>query len=86
MTGKMKWEYRLLAPAWTSATSTAGGLVFSGDDEGGVFALDADTGKLLWEFPMGGFDPRGSPVTYEIDGKQYVVMSSINIHTVFGLP
>jgi alcohol dehydrogenase (cytochrome c) len=86
MTGKMKWEYRLVAPAWISPLATAGGLVFSGDDEGDFFALDADTGKLLWRFAMGGFDPRCSSITYAVDGKQYVVMSSINIYVVFGLP
>jgi alcohol dehydrogenase (cytochrome c) len=85
-TGKMKWQYRMLAPGWVSTLATAGGLVFSGDDEGDFFALDADTGKLLWSFPMSGVDPRDSPVTYAIGGKQYVVISSINIYAAFGLP
>jgi alcohol dehydrogenase (cytochrome c) len=76
----------MLAPGWVSTLATAGGLVFSGDDEGDFFALDADTGKLLWSFPMSGVDPRDSPVTYSIGGKEYVVISSINIYAAFGLP
>jgi alcohol dehydrogenase (cytochrome c) len=85
-TGKQKWQYKLLAPGWVSTLSTAGGLVFSGDDEGDVFALNADTGKLLWSFPLSGLDPRDSPVTYSVGGKQYLVISSINIYAAFGLP
>lgn len=86
MTGKMKWEYRLLTPAWVSTLSTAGGVVFSGSDEGDFFALDAETGKLLWEFTMGGSDPRDSCITYEVDRKQYVVTASVDIYIAFGLP
>ena len=86
MTGKRKWEYRLLAPAWDSMLATAGGLVFSGDDEGDFFALDANTGSLLWRFTIGGFDPRGSSVTYSVDGKQYIVVPSIGIYVAFALP
>jgi alcohol dehydrogenase (cytochrome c) len=85
-TGKMKWQYRMLAAGWVSTLATAGGLVFSGDDEGDFFALDADTGKLLWSFPMSGIDPRDSPMTYSVGDRQYVVVSSINIYAAFGLP
>lgn len=86
ITGKLKWEYRMIAPAWISPLATAGGLVFTGDDEGDFLVLDADTGKLLWEFPMGGFDPRNGLATYAIDGKQYVAIPCVNIYVVFGLP
>ncbi len=65
----------MIAPAWISPLATAGGLVFTGDDEGDFLVLDADTGKLLWEFAMGGFDPRNGLATYAIGGKQYVVDS-----------
>lgn len=85
-TGKLKWQYRVLAPAWVSTLATAGGVVFSGDDEGNFLAFDADTGKLLWSFSMSGVDPRDSPMTYSVGGKQYVVVASVNIYVAFGLP
>jgi alcohol dehydrogenase (cytochrome c) len=85
-TGKLKWEYKLVAPAWVSTLSTAGGLVFSGSDEGNFFALDAATGKLLWQFPMGGGDHRNNHVTYEVSGKQYIVAASGNAFVAFTLP
>jgi alcohol dehydrogenase (cytochrome c) len=88
-TGKMKWEFRLDAPAWVAPLATAGGLVFSGDDEGNFFALDAETGKALWHFRTGGSflasDTRSSPVTYEVNGKQYVEIAAGDAFIVFDL-
>jgi alcohol dehydrogenase (cytochrome c) len=86
MTGKMKWEFRFLAPAWSSMLSTAGGVVFSETDEGDFFALDSDTGKPLWHFNLGKDFAHANPVTYEVDGKQFVVTSAGNAFVVFGLP
>jgi len=86
LTGKMKWEYRYLAPAQVSTLATAGGLVFSGTDEGNFFALDAVTGKLLWEFSVGGTETEANPITYEIAGKQYVLVASGNAFVAFDLP
>jgi alcohol dehydrogenase (cytochrome c) len=86
ITGKLKWEHRMIAPAWISPLATAGGVVFTGDDEGDFLVLDADTGKLLWQFDMGGFDPRNGLATYAIDGKQYVIVPCVNIYVAFGLP
>jgi hypothetical protein len=42
-TGEMKWEFKLLSPPWAGVLSTAGGLVFSGSDEGNFYALDAQS-------------------------------------------
>ncbi|HKV04332.1 MAG TPA: PQQ-dependent dehydrogenase, methanol/ethanol family [Candidatus Acidoferrales bacterium] len=85
-TGKRKWEYRTLAPAEVATLATAGGLVFSGSDEGNFFALDAATGKLLWEFTVGGTESGSNFVTYELDGKQYLVGESGNCFVAFTLP
>jgi len=85
-TGKLKWEYRLLAPAEVSTLATAGGLVFSVSDEGNFFALDAATGKLLWEFTVGGTGAESNPITYEVDGKQYLIGASGNCFVAFSLP
>jgi len=75
LTGGQKWT----APATTwilaSVLATAGDLIFSGDPEGNFFALDARTGKRLWEFQTGG-GHRGSAISYAISGRQYVATPS----------
>ena len=65
--------------------STAGGLVFSGTDEGNFFALDADTGKPLWDTQLGGA-VRANPMSFSVDGKQYVAIAAGYALFVFGLP
>ena len=65
--------------------STAGGLVFSADGAGNLFALDAETGKPLWNFNLG-VAFRANPVTYVVDGKQYIAVSAGNSLFVFSLP
>ena len=45
-------------------------------DEGDFFALDSDNGKPLWHFPINTPEPRSNPVTYEVDGKQYVITAA----------
>jgi alcohol dehydrogenase (cytochrome c) len=86
VTGKRKWEYKLLAPDQVSTLATAGGLVFSGSDEGNFFALDANTGKLLWDFTVGGTDSGSNFVTYEVAGKQYLIAASGDAFVAFTLP
>jgi len=85
-TGKLKWQYKMLSPAEVSTLATAGGLVFSVSDEGNFFALDAETGKLLWEFTVGGTAAESNPITYEVDGKQYVIGASGTCFVAFALP
>lgn len=85
-TGKMKWQYKMLGPAEVSTLATAGGLVLSVSDEGNFFALDAETGKLLWEFTIGGTAAESNPITYEVDGKQYVITASGTCFVAFALP
>jgi outer membrane protein assembly factor BamB len=58
-----------------SALSTAGGLVFGGTADRQFFALNTDNGELLWQTRLNG-DVSGAPVSYEIDGKQYVAIAS----------
>jgi alcohol dehydrogenase (cytochrome c) len=69
---------------WAGTVSTAGGVVFSGDDDGNLVALDARTGKDLWHFPTGHF-LYASPVTYMIAGKQYVTIATESDVFTFGL-
>jgi len=55
--------------------STAGGVVFHGDIKGWFKALDAKTGRPLWQFQAGSGISAG-PMTYELGGKQYVAVVS----------
>jgi alcohol dehydrogenase (cytochrome c) len=55
--------------------STAGGLVFGGTNEGNFFALDAASGKPLWEFQAGG-PVYAAPISYEHEGKQYIAVTA----------
>lgn len=85
-TGERKWQYSMTGPAtmWAGTVSTAGGIVFFGDDDGQFVALDAKTGRHLWHFYMGQ-SISASPVTYMIDGKQYVTIVSVTDVFTFGL-
>ena len=54
-TGKRVWEYPMTGPAesWAGTVSTAGGVIFFGDDEGHLVAVDAKRGRHLWHYQMG---------------------------------
>jgi PQQ-dependent dehydrogenase (methanol/ethanol family) len=74
--GQAVWKVKERFPAWSGALATAGGLVFYGNMEGWFKALDARTGKLLWQFQTGS-GVIGQPITYRgPDGKQYVAVFS----------
>jgi len=83
-TGEMRWEFKLHSPACASVLSTAGGLVFSGTDEGNFFALDAGAGKPLWDFQTGG-SISSNPISFTMDGHQYVAIAADRVLYVFGL-
>ena len=59
----------------SGALSTAGGLVFYGNMQGELKAVDARSGDVLWRFQTGSGISQG-PVTYEVGGKQYLVVAS----------
>lgn len=75
ITGKVHWTYRYKYPLLASVLATAGGLIFTGDPEGFFFALDARSGKKLWSFQTGS-GLRGSPISYAVNGRQYVATPS----------
>jgi alcohol dehydrogenase (cytochrome c) len=86
-TGKLVWEVPQTGTGltWGGVLSTAGGVVFYGDDSGALAAVDAKTGKSLWHFQTSQFW-KASPMTFMLNGKQYVsVAAGTNILT-FGLP
>ena len=87
--GKIAWRIRQLGPANgkrdAGILATAGGLLFYGDPTGDVVAADARTGRALWHFPTNG-ENKASPMTYTVDGKQYVVLAVGPNLLSFGLP
>lgn len=85
LTGKTKWRFPLYSSPWAGTLTTAGNLVFAGDEDGYLMALQADTGKLLWRVNTGS-RLATSPITYELDGKQYVAMPSGGVVLTFALP
>lgn len=73
ITGKVKWSLRYELPPLSSVLTTAGGLVFTGDMEGRIYAYDANDGAELWRFSAGS-GIRGGPVSYAVGGRQYIVV------------
>ena len=71
--GDVKWRYRQRAPINTAALTTGGGLVFVGDWNRYYYALDAETGDKLWQTRVT-TSAQGFPMSYEIDGRQYIAM------------
>jgi alcohol dehydrogenase (cytochrome c) len=70
-TGEQKWKFDMNDVTDSGLLTTASDLLFTGGREGYFQALDARTGKLLWRTNLGGQIVAG-PMTYEVDGKQYV--------------
>ena len=58
--------------------------MFSGSDEGNVFALDAVSGKPLWDFQTGGAIT-SNPISFNVNGKQHVAIAADRVLYVFGL-
>ena len=80
--GSVSFEFRLHQPSWAGVLSTAGGLVFGGSDEGNFFALDASTGKPLWDFQTGGAIA-ANPISFALDGKQHIAIAADRALFVF---
>ena len=88
VTGRQSWQTVLPALTAIGASGnmvTAGNLVFQGVEDGGFYALDAETGQELFQFqaprPI-----RASPITYMVDGKQYVTVVATNTVVTLALP
>lgn len=73
-TGKELWKYEQRANT-LSLVATGGGLLFGGDMNRRFRAFDQETGDILWETILGG-PVGGFPMTYEVDGRQYVAVAS----------
>ena len=84
LTGERKWQHRVQAKSTSGLLATAGNLVFGGTVKGNFFALDAKTGGELWRLDIGG-RVHAAPVSYMIDGKQYVTIAAGSSLFTFGL-
>jgi alcohol dehydrogenase (cytochrome c) len=85
LTGETKWDFRYFHAPWAGTLSTAGGLIFAGDQDGYLMAFDAKTGKNLWRISTGSAIAN-SPITYELNGRQYITMPSGSAVLTFALP
>jgi len=86
-TGSVAWRYPQTGRGHSSGgtMTTAGGLLFFGDDAGSLEAVDAQTGKSLWHFNTGQ-DMSASPMSYAVAGKQYVAIAAGSDIFSFALP
>jgi alcohol dehydrogenase (cytochrome c) len=92
-TGQRRWEHRYRPyPSTVShdltggLLSTASGLLFTGDNDGYFYAFDGATGKELWKFQLGAPVWGSAPVTYMLDGRQWLVTTAGLTFTAFALP
>ena len=88
ITGEQPWQAVLPATSSIGASgnmATAGNLVFQGVEDGGFYALSAETGETLYRFDASR-PIRASPMTYQVDGKQYVTVVATNTVVTLALP
>jgi alcohol dehydrogenase (cytochrome c) len=84
-TGEKKWDFKMVAYTESGVLSTGGDLVFGGGMEGNFVALDARTGELLWHANLGGPNASG-PISYAVNGKQYIIGTGEGTMYAFALP
>lgn len=80
-TGHIAWQTRLPKPIIGGLLATAGGLVFSGRSDQHLAAYDARTGRELWSYATDA-GVNAPPITYEIDGVQYVAVAATGLQTL----
>ena len=73
-------------PVESGRADDGGGLVFSGDADGNMLAMDSRSGKLLWHYQLGSNVHGTSPTTYMLDGRQYVLVPAGTTLVAFALP
>jgi alcohol dehydrogenase (cytochrome c) len=85
-TAKELWRYELTRRSGAAGVlGTRGGVLFAASGEGNLLALDGRSGKPLWHFKTGG-PITASPISYAVDGQQYVAVVAGNILYSFNLP
>ncbi|MGA2094704.1 MAG: acido-empty-quinoprotein group A [Candidatus Acidiferrum sp.] len=85
-TGKVAWNHELgEGEDIAGILTTAGHLLFTADNSGNLLAMDPATGAILWHLNIGG-EVVASPMTYQLDGRQYVLIPVQDIVYAFALP
>lgn len=84
LTGERKWEYKLTDVTDSGILTTASDLLFVGGREGYFMAMNARNGELLWKASVGGQVSAG-PMSFAVNGKQYVAISAGSSLFVYGL-
>jgi len=84
-TGKIRWSHDLGGGSGAGVLTTDSGVTFTGDASGNILALDTTDGKTLWHSGTGA-GIQTSPITYELDGRQYVVTASGGVMFAWVLP
>ena len=75
VSGEILWSHRQRTPYISAALTTAGGLAFVGTYDRDAYAYDVSTGEQLWKTRLP-TSVQGFPVTYEVDGRQYVAIGA----------
>jgi outer membrane protein assembly factor BamB len=83
-TGEQRWRFALTDVTSSGVLTTATDVLFTGSREGHFHALNARNGALLWKASLGGQIANG-PMTYAVDGKQYVAVAAGHGLYVFAL-
>ena len=84
-TGRTIWDFKTYRGSLTNGVlATAGNVVFAAVVDGNLVALDAKSGTHLWHFQTGP-TMAASPMTYSIDGRQYVAIVAGNVVYAFAL-
>ena len=85
-TGEIKWNFDLhQGSVGAGVLATAGGVVFASSKDGNLIALDAGTGAQLWHYQTGA-EINSSPISYSVDGKQYISVAADSALFTFALP
>jgi alcohol dehydrogenase (cytochrome c) len=84
-TGKIRWSHEIGPESGAGVLTTGSGLTFTGDGRGNFLALDSSDGKTLWHAGSGS-NIVSSPITYELDGRQYLITSSGGVLFTWALP
>ena len=83
-TGDVRWEYPIAPRSTSGLLTTAGDLVFGGTIDGYFFAIDAVSGEELWHVAVGA-RVHSAPLTYSVNGEQFVTIAAGNVVFTFGL-
>jgi alcohol dehydrogenase (cytochrome c) len=84
-TGKIRWSHELGESSGAGIMTTDSGLTITGDGNGNILALETANGKTLWHAGLGA-PMQSSPITYELDGRQYIMTGSGGVLFTWALP